>query len=118
MPEAAPDWSKAVVSSEKLVYYLLDLNHPEGGPKAAFFRRCGFEPTRYNDLQAALLAQAARAEVTSVSSPYGVKYVAEGPILGVDGIVRQIRSVWIIEPGQDGPRFVTAYPMEANDGDR
>lgn len=118
MPAATPDWGRAVVADAKLKDYLLAPDHPEGGPKAGFFLACGFSPDDLGEFASALVEQAQGAVLASVESPFGVKYVAEGPLTGPDGVSRRIRSVWILEPGMDGPRFVTAYPLEMNDGDR
>ena len=59
------DWSKAVISERKLTDYLLAIDHPEGGPKAAFFLRCGFDPSKPSELADALVEQAGAAMVSS-----------------------------------------------------
>jgi hypothetical protein len=110
---ADPNWSQAVVPVDKLVAYLLAPDHPEGGPKAAFFLGCGFQAGDHEAFAQALREQAARATIRSVSSPHGVKYIASGAITGADGRNRMIQSIWIVERGQDVARFVTAYPREA-----
>jgi hypothetical protein len=46
-----------------------------------------------------------------MSSSYGTKYVIDGMIETPDNIAVQVRTVWIIEEGEDRPRFVTAYPV-------
>ena len=45
----------------------------------------------------------------TVSFPYGVRYVVEGEL--PDERNPLVRSVWIIETGQELPRLVTAYPL-------
>jgi hypothetical protein len=50
-------------------------------------------------------------EVTEeVYTAYGVKYVVEGRLTTPKGITVPIRTVWVVESGNDRPRFVTAYP--------
>jgi hypothetical protein len=44
-------------------------------------------------------------------TPHGTKYVIEGEIAASDGgCRRRVRTVWIIDAGQESPRFITAYP--------
>jgi hypothetical protein len=113
-----PDFATAVVDPRKLTDYLLATGHPEGGAKAIFFRRCGFSPDAADGFAAALKAQAARAALISEETGFGVKYVADGPILDLDGQERLIRTVWIVETLAGPPRFVTAYPLEGRRGAR
>ena len=40
----------------------------------------------------------------------GTKYVVEGPLVSPEGRNPGVRSVWVIDPGEQRPRFVTAYP--------
>ena len=106
-----PDAARAIVPSEKLTGYLLDLAHPVGGSKARFFRAHGFD-----DGNAALLASGLRAigEVGDASERpgvFGTKYVVAGDLPTPRGTVLKIETVWIIETGGDRPRLVTAYPV-------
>lgn len=118
MPARQPDWSAAVVPDAKLRDYLLAADHPEGGPKAAFFLSVHFSASDLAAFAYALRRQASFAVVSSAESRYGVKFIADGPILSPSGSEPWIRSVWILEPGSEAPRFVTAYPLEAKHGDR
>jgi hypothetical protein len=53
------------------------------------------------------------AEVTeSLESPHGVKYVLDGAIETPGGKTPTVRSVWIVDRGQNCPRLVTAYPAQ------
>ena len=47
----------------------------------------------------------------SIVSEYGTKYVIDGSIETPSGNVVKVRTIWIIEKGQDRPRFVTVYPI-------
>jgi hypothetical protein len=52
-----------------------------------------------------------KLEVESViTSPHGTKYIIDGLLQGTIGIQARIRTVWIIDIGEERPRFVTAYP--------
>jgi hypothetical protein len=45
-------------------------------------------------------------------SKYGEKYLVTGNLRGPTGRSAEILAVWIILPGEDAPRFVTAYPKD------
>ena len=109
-----PNAENAAVESSKLTTYLLALSHPVGGSKARFFRAHGF-----NDDNTDLLADGLRAVVTGTPSsvrpsPFGTKYVVVGDLPTPRGTIVQIETVWIVEPPDDRPRLVTAYPSSTN----
>lgn len=106
-----PNAEMAVIDAEKLRDYVLSSTHPVGRFKAAFFRRMGYSNQDWrafeNHLRELILSQG----VTKVEeTPYGTKYVIEGPLVGPAGDTMQIATVWVILKGDDVPRFVTAYP--------
>jgi hypothetical protein len=101
----------AFVPGAKLVDYLLSSTHPVGKSKAHFFAAFGFDAANVADLERQLITIAQTEELYKViSSPYGEKYVVQGILHAADGRQAIIETVWIIEPNQDRPRFVTAYP--------
>ena len=108
----------AGVSEDKITGYLLSATHRDGRHKAAFFLGFGFAADAWQTLAAALLKHAADHEVGKVeSTPFGTRYVVEGTIEAPFGRTPSIRSVWFLEPSQDAPRFVTAYPLKGADDD-
>ncbi len=108
-----PHLENAYVPEAKIVKYLLNLEHRQGGKdKAAFFMRFGFKIEAWEVLARALLAHAAAYDVASTMTlPDRVHYVIEGEIISPDGRNPQIRSVWVIETDSTAPRFVSAYPL-------
>jgi hypothetical protein len=46
-----------------------------------------------------------------IHSPYGVKYVIDGLVHAPTGDIVLLRTIWIIDNGAKGPRFVTTYPL-------
>ena len=48
----------------------------------------------------------------SERSLYGTKYMIDGVLDTPNGVMIRIRTIWIIEKGQETPRFITAYPIE------
>jgi hypothetical protein len=107
-----PNAADARVPLAKLTNYLLSLSHPVGGAKAKFFRRLGFDESTVLELKRGLIAIATSQPVSeSVTSVHGTKYIVDGNLDAPGGTRVQVRTVWIVEPGEDHPRFVTAYPF-------
>jgi hypothetical protein len=107
-----PHGDHAFIAPSKLAGYLLSGTHPAGQSKAKFFRAVGFDETTLAALQEGLLSIAKECQVTQVSSsPHGMKYILDGSLSTPAGHVVAIRTIWIIDAGQDTPRFVTAYPQ-------
>lgn len=109
-----PNLDRAVIDPRKLADYLLATDHPEGGPKAVFFLAMGFSAERPAELGDALLAHAANEIAAFRQTAFGVKYLVEAIFAGLAGRERMVRSVWVIQTGEDFPRFVTAYPLEVS----
>ena len=107
-----PNKSRAHVPLEKVTNYLLSETHAVGKSKAKFFRSCGFDEKNANQLVYGLLAIAQNVQVAnSERSPYGTKYVIDGELETPNGVMIQVRTIWIIEKENGIPRFVTAYPI-------
>jgi hypothetical protein len=106
-----PHAEKAVVPLRKVTGYMLSERHPVGRSKAAFFGGLGFHPSNASLLEKCLLTIVKEGEaVEIVESPHGTKYVVDGEIDVPLGGRVAVRTVWIVEPNQPRPRFVTAYP--------
>jgi hypothetical protein len=106
-----PNGDRAIIPPAKLADYLLSDTHPVGRSKTKFLRGVGFNEANADLLGQGLLRIARRDEVVaSESSLYGVKYVVDGTLATPSGRHVRLRTVWIVEPGLDRPRFVTAYP--------
>ena len=108
-----PHLERAAVPPEKLTEYLLSDKHPDGSPKAEFYRLHGFGLANWRDLAQALLNHAAEhGIVKEEGTPFGVRYVIEGPLNAADGRRPNLRAIWFIDTGADTPRLVTAYPLK------
>lgn len=106
-----PHRKRAVVAPEKLTHYLLSPSHPVGQSKAKFFRLQGFTEENWVLLQTGLLTLARTGEVAETETTlHGTKYVLIGAVPTPAGGTVLLRTVWIIDRGQNVPRFVTAYP--------
>jgi hypothetical protein len=75
-------------------------------------RKSGQAVTNVDLLEQRLIAIAHSEDVKNVvPSAHGTKYVIEGSLQTPAGSLVQVRTVWIIDAGQDRPRFVTVYPI-------
>lgn len=84
----------ALVPHEKIVLYLLDLAHPDGGSKAKFFIARGFCLDDPKALADALLDHVAVNLVVSVRhGRYGAQLAVEGPMTMPDGTSRNLLPV-------------------------
>ena len=54
----------------------------------------------------------ANAVTKVVENDWGKRYIIDGVERAPDGRKPIIRTVWIIEQGEDVPRLVTAHPLE------
>lgn len=106
-----PSAERAIVDGTKITEYLLNAAHPDNGGQARFFLSLGFSTA--SPMLLASRAQVAgdwRGVVQVSTSTHGTKYVVDGQIESPDGRRRAVRTVWIIDAGQELPRLVTAYP--------
>jgi hypothetical protein len=107
-----PNREQAFVQSAKLTTYLLSISHSIGQSKAKFFRGLGFNEETIPLLEQELLTIARTQQVIETTSTiHGTKYVITGSINTPVGRTVNILTVWIIDIGEDSPRFVTAYPF-------
>lgn len=106
-----PNMDRAVVPVAKITDYLLSHSHPIGRAKAWFFLGCGFIPEDPQAMIDALIAHAKAHGAYSKPSPYGLKYIVEGPLETPARGPVMVCSVWMTEMGSSAPTFVTAYPI-------
>lgn len=94
---------------DKLQRYLLNPNHPDGGPKAKWFEQAlGFTRQNESDLAKQIVFDPNRAVETGVTQ-YGTKYNQVIPIVGANGKTIDVTFAWIRR--DDGVvRLVTAIP--------
>lgn len=94
---------------DKLERYLLNPDHPDGGPKAKWFEQAlGFTRQNESELAKQIVFDPNRAVITGVTQ-YGVKYNEVIPIIGANGKAINVTFAWL--RGNDGVvRLVTAIP--------
>lgn len=107
-----PNCSGAYIPTHKLSEYLLSRTHSVGRWKGRFFRALGFNETNVDFLEQGLISIANSEDVKdAIASTLDTKYIIEGSLKTPAGTFVPVRTVLIIEAGQDRPRFVTAYPV-------
>lgn len=108
-----PNATQAYIPSNKLKGYLLSETHTVGKAKAKFFRGLGFHETNVGALEQILLHLAStQAVYETIATSHGRKYIIIGPIETPLGKTVTILTVWIVDTGEDTPRFVTARPYK------
>jgi hypothetical protein len=113
-----PELGKVEIPPEKIIDYLLSPSHRAGRGKAWFFGRYGFARESWQTLATALRRHINDHAVTKVEeTPFGIRYLIEGTLRTPSGRTPRVRSVWFVEGGHDSVRFVTAYPLDINEGE-
>lgn len=108
-----PNHREARIPKGKVTGYLLSTTHRDGRHKAAFFMSYGFSAEGWEVLANALHRHAAENEVVKTGqTPFGTRYVVEGPLSTPNGRSVNVRVVWFVEHAETIPRLVTAYPLE------
>ena len=108
-----PNPESAFVAQEKIVDYLLNPGHPDNGGKARFFISLGFDRENWTALATALKKLAHNTEISArLESTHGAKYIIDGHVQSATGRSSVIRTIWIVDRGENIPRLVTAYPHE------
>lgn len=106
-----PNIESGIIDAGKLSGYLLDHDHPDGGPKARFLESFGFSQRGPDELRRAILAHAVAHRVTvQRRTEFGIMYEVVGRLASPDGRDPVVRSVWIIDDGSETPRLVTLVP--------
>jgi hypothetical protein len=109
-----PNLDRRAIDIAKISAYLLNARHPVGAAKAAFFFGFGFQEGEPERLRDAIMTHPVDNQVIStVTTPFGAKYVVQCMLNTPDGRNPCIRSIWVIEAIGMTPRLVTAYPMDA-----
>lgn len=108
-----PNASNARVDKEKILEYLLSVQHPTGSGKARFFRRLGFTPENREFFAGELRRQGVDNPVAFVTETvFGPRYAVDGEISAPDGRNPKIRTIWQMDYGELAPRLITAYPLQ------
>jgi len=106
-----PNAERAVIQQAKIVDYLLNVEHRDGGSKAKLLLSLGYAPANWRQLKSDLVQMHLQEDViVSRQTISGVRYEIVPPLTGPSGDTVLFRSVWQIDLGTDAPRLVTMYP--------
>jgi Domain of unknown function (DUF6883) len=106
-----PNANHAIITTEKLTDYLLNVSHKRGAAKARLLLSVGYRSDAPQVLEADLRTQHLTLDVTRTSeNAYGLVYEIEGPIKTPSGKAVRFCSIWQVDTGTDVPRFITMYP--------
>ena len=106
-----PNSENAIVSMEKIKGYVLNANHPKGGPKAVVFRDVlGYTEENSDALIAEIKHElpnwkAKARDATKYGQLYEVRMLLKGPT----GRTATVKTGWIIDDRSEQPRLVSAY---------
>lgn len=105
-----PGVDRALISTEKIVQYLLNYDHPDGASKARVLAHAGFDREHPQVLELALREQHLTCEARrGKPSPFGEKYEITRLLTGPTGAVL-VTSIWIIRQAESFPRLITIVP--------
>ena len=114
-----PNYERAYIPGQKLNEYLLSETHAIGKAKAKFFRSLGYNDDNVERMERELIHIARTEFITEETKTYfGIKYTVDGEISTPNGISAKVRTIWITEPHDERPRFVTAYPKRVTETDK
>jgi len=103
--------SGCIIPDAKVRGYLLNLGHPRGRSKAAFFMSQGFTAENWQALSAALTEHFQTGKHTFLEpDDYGQPIECVGPLSTPSGKTPLVTSGWKILSGEAIARFTTAYP--------
>lgn len=106
-----PNAGQAIINSEKIVLYLLNIEHNRGGNKASLLISFGYSLDDWSRLADDLRLYHLTAEVASTrETPYGTRYEIRAPLKMPDGRSLTVRSIWQVDIGTETPRLITLFP--------
>ena len=106
-----PNADKAIITSEKLRDYLLNLSHRRGSAKARLLIRCGYRTDAWHVLETDLRSQHLTADfIVAKDNIYGRRFEIRAPLTTPNGRRVVFQSIWQIDDGTDVPRLITMCP--------
>lgn len=106
--------TECIVDDAKVREYLLNLDHPDGAPKARFFIGGGFSRDRSAEFIDALRSHFLENQPAPKKPDKfgGIKIIVDAPMFMPDGRAPIVRTVWTIDRGDKVARLITAYPLD------
>jgi hypothetical protein len=118
MTRSLPHCEIAIIEDSKLTAYALNPDNERGKHKARVFARVlVYDQSNWEKLKLAILGALPRHEAMQISETvFGVKYQVILSIVGANGRVADVMTVWQYDRlanglVQDAPRLVTLYVL-------
>ena len=106
-----PNAVNAIIEEDKLVEYLLNVNHRRGGSKARLLNSLGYRAQNWQRLDDDLRQQHLTADVVEQrDTAWEQRYDIVAPLIGPTSDTVMFHSIWQIDLGSDQPRLITMYP--------
>ena len=101
--------SDALIASEKLTKYLLARRAV--GDKSEFLRQAGYTLDNWEQLEQDIRQQILSEEAVSIEQTvYGELFEIRASLVGRNGVILALRTVWMREAGGGITKFITLYP--------
>ncbi|NUO83352.1 hypothetical protein HUU05_25040 [candidate division KSB1 bacterium] len=106
-----PNAQNAVIAPDKLIDYLLNVQHKRGGSKARLLLQLGYRAENWQRLEADIRRFHLNTDVeTTRQTDYGSRYEIRAALETPSGRTLIGRSIWQVDLGTDFPRLITLYP--------
>ncbi|MBS4028867.1 MAG: hypothetical protein KGZ58_09530 [Ignavibacteriales bacterium] len=106
-----PNRENAIIDSDKIVKYLLNISHKRGGSKARLLMEYGYSISLWNDVASDIREYHLSEDVAQrQETEYGLRYEIVAPLKTPSGRKLLVRTIWQIDIGTDVPRFITLIP--------
>jgi len=101
--------SNALVASEKLTGYLLV--KWVVGDKSEFLRQAGYTVNNWQQLEHDMRLQVLSKDAVSIEqTDYGEMFEIRTSLTGPNGVVLNVRTIWMQESRSGVTKFITLYP--------
>jgi len=98
-----------LIAREKLTHYLLILR--KRNDKSQWLAQAGYTPGNWQELETDLRNQVLSTDATPIErTEYGQMYEINGKLVGPNGKVLSVRTIWITENATGNTKFITMYP--------
>lgn len=106
-----PNREQAVIAQDKIVEYLLNLEHKRGGTQAHLLVQFGYAANSWQRLEQDIRSYHLNADIdVSRQTSYGMRYEIRAPLQTPSGRLLIVRTIWQIDQGSDLPRLITLVP--------
>ena len=100
-----------VIAREKLTHYLLVLRRRND--KSQWLAQAGYTLENWQEFETDLRKQVLSTDATPIErTEYGQMYEINGKLVGPNGKILLVRTIWMTENATGITKFITMYPNE------